>query len=245
MSRKPRFNLTGMPQHVVQRGHNREPCFYAVDDYLRYLDNLREAAEKNQVRLHAYVLMTNHVHLLVTPEQPYGITQMMQDTGRKFVRNMNLRYQRTGSLWEGRFRASLVDSDAYLLTCMRYIELNPVRAGMVEHPGGYRWSSYAVNAGKHTDDMISPHALYLALGPTVQQRKQAYRELFRSYLAPAEVQAVREALNQELVLGREGFKDRIEVMIGRQTRPGKSGRPRIREESGEYYFSSILEETVF
>jgi putative transposase len=201
MPRKPRFQLPGVPQHVIQRGNNREPCFYAEADYHRYLNDLNKALRDNQCQLHAYVLMTNHVHLLNTPQSEFGLSHAMQDTGRKYVRYINSTYHRSRTLWEGRFKASLVDSEAYLLICMRYIEMSPVRAGMVEHPGEYRWSSYTVNAGKHADNMISPHALYLALGSTAQERKQAYRELFRTYLATAEVHAVREALNQELVLG--------------------------------------------
>jgi len=128
MSRKPRFTLPGVPQHVIQRGHDREPCFYAEADYFRYRRELHEAADKNAALIHAYVLMTNHVHLLVTPGHTHSITHMMQDLGRKYVRYINYTYQRSGTLWEGRFKASLVDSEAYLLTCMRYIEMNPVRA---------------------------------------------------------------------------------------------------------------------
>ena len=145
MARKPRFNLPGVPQHVIQRGNNREPCFYGDGDYQRYLGDLREAADRNDCRLHAYVLMTNHVHLLVTPMAEHGVTHLMQDLGRKYVRYINHNYQRTGTLWEGRYKSSLIDSEAYLLVCMRYIELNPVRAGMVQHPGEYRWSSYNGN----------------------------------------------------------------------------------------------------
>lgn len=224
MSRKPRFVLPGVPQHVVQRGHNREPCFFADDDYYRFLHDLREAAEKNQAVIHAYVLMTNHVHLLVTPGHAYSITHMMQDMGRKFVRYMNYRYRRTGGLWEGRFKASLIDSEAYLLTCMRYIEMNPVRAGMVEHPRAYRWSSYAANAHGRLDALVQPHPLYQALGGAAEQRQSAYRELFRGQLDTSDVHAVREALNQELVLGREDFKDKTEAMLQRQARPGQPGR---------------------
>ena len=139
MPRKPRFNLIGIPQHVIQRGNNREPCFYAEQNYRRYLDDLREVAEKYRCRIHAYVLMTNHVHILVTPMVEYGISQMMQALGRRYVYYINMTYKRTGTLWEGRFKASLIDSDAYLLTCMRYIELNPIRANMVSHPGEYQW----------------------------------------------------------------------------------------------------------
>lgn len=235
MSRKPRFALPGVPQHVIQRGNNREPCFYASGDYHRYRENLREAAEENDAHIHAYVLMTNHVHLLVTPGHPYSISHMMQDLGRKFVRYINRTYRRTGSLWEGRFKASLVDSEAYLFTCMRYVELNPVRAGMVPHPGDYRWSSYAANANGRSDFLLTSHPLYHALGNTEAQRQHAYRELFSLQLGASEIDDVREALNQELVLGRPDFKDKIEAMIKRQTRRGKPGRPGVEEPGTIYY----------
>ncbi len=245
MSRKPRFNLPDIPQHIIQRGHNREPCFYGEEDYYCYLSELQEAANRNQTQIHAYVLMTNHVHLLATPETPYGITHMMQDLGRKFVRYMNRSYGRSGSLWEGRFKASLVDSEAYLLTCMRYIEMNPVRAGMVSHPGEYEWSSYSANCAGQDIPIICYHPLYLALGETAERRQQAYRELFRGHVGNEELHAVREALNQELVLGREDFKSAIEGVIKRQTRPGIPGRPRVEEEIVGYSAGSILEKTVF
>ncbi|NIP71830.1 MAG: transposase [Gammaproteobacteria bacterium] len=236
MARKPRFNIVGIPQHVVQRGNNRTPCFFCVSDWRRYLRDLRQAAEENHADVHAYVLMTNHVHLLVTPRAPYSITHMMQDLGRKYVRYVNRTHQRTGALWEGRFKASLVDSEGYLLTCMRYIELNPVRAGMVMHPGEYGWSSYAHNGMGKEDLLITPHPLYAALGEDTSQITRAYRELFRSPLASEALHAVREALHQELVLGREGFKDQIEMMTKRQARPGQVGRPRVEEAtSADYY----------
>lgn len=234
MSRKPRFNLPGVPQHIVQRGHNREPCFFSEADYHRYLRDCHEAALKNHLQIHAYVLMTNHVHLLATPEEAFSVTHTMQDLGRKFVRYINHSYGRTGSLWEGRFKASLIDSEAYLLTCMRYIEMNPVRAGMVEHPGEYLWSSYGVNANGKPNNMLTRHPLYLSLGHTREAREHAYRELFRSHLNSSELHQVREALNQELVLGRDDFKDKIEAMLKRQTRPGTPGRPRVEEERAIY-----------
>ncbi len=234
MSRKPRFLLPGMPQHVIQRGHNREPCFFAEEDYQRYLHDAHEAALKNQLQIHAYVLMTNHVHLLVTPEQPFSVMHTMQDLGRKFVRYINHSYRRTGGLWEGRYKASLVDSEAYLLTCMRYIEMNPVRASMVEHPGEYQWSSYGANANGDPNRMLTAHPLYLSLGQAKEAREHAYRELFRHHLDLGELHSVREALNQELVLGREDFKDKIEVMLQRQARPGLSGRPRLEERRAIY-----------
>jgi putative transposase len=150
--------------------------------------------------------MTNHVHLLLTPETPYGLTYTMQDTGRTFVRYINSAYKRTGSLWEGRYKASLIDSEAYLLTCMRYIEMNPVRAGMVQHPGEYRWSSFAVNAQGKLDTMLTRHPLYLSLGKSRYEREYAYRELFRCDLDSGEVHQIREALNQKLVLGKGGVQ---------------------------------------
>lgn len=235
MARKPRFNLPGIPQHVIQRGNNKEPCFYSEDDYRRYLQDLHEAAITNHAAIHAYVLMTNHVHLLVTPAQPYSVTHMMQDLGRKYVPYINRRYKRTGTLWEGRYKSSLVDSEAYLLTCMRYIEMNPVRAGMTQHPGEYHWSSYASNAQTTASDLIRPHPLYLSLGKTDAERAKAYRNLFRDHIGQKEVLDIRESLNQELVLGREDFKDKVEKMQNRQVRIGQSGRPRIEESTLVYY----------
>ncbi len=227
MSRKVRFILPGVPQHVIQRGNNRSACFFKDDDYRRYRYNLQESAEKNRAQIHAYVLMTNHVHLLVTPSEPHSITHMMQDLGRKFVRYINRTYQRTGSLWEGRFKASLVDSDGYLLTCMRYIEMNPVRAGMVNHPGDYRWSSYAANADGQADPLVHPHSLYQSLDETGARRRRAYRALFRQHPDTDALHAIRQALNQELVLGSEAFKDYIGTLTKRPTRHGKPGRPRV------------------
>ncbi len=238
MARKPRFNLPGVPQHVIQRGNNREPCFFAEDDYRRYLGDLQEALAKNDCRLHAYVLMTNHVHLLVTPMTAHGVSHLMQDVGRKYVRYVNHAYRRSGTLWEGRYKSSLLDSEAYLLTCMRYIELNPVRANMVEHPGEYRWSSFSCNAHGNDNTLVTPHPVYRSLGADAATRQYAYRELFRAHMDHTTVHAIREALNQELVLGREDFKDRIEQMIQRQARPGLPGRPRsngVGEGVADYY----------
>jgi putative transposase len=235
MARKPRFNLPGVPQHVIQRGNNREPCFFDDADYCRYMENLHEAAVKNKAAIHAYVLMTNHVHLLVTPGTDFSITHMMQDLGRKYVRYINRSYQRTGTLWEGRYKASLVDSEAYLLTSMRYIEMNPVRAGMVKTPDEYRWSSYSHNAYGKTDRLISNHPVFESLGSTSIDKYFSYRELFRNHLEDKQIHDIRSSLNQELVLGREGFKDKIEQMLKRQTRPAQMGRPRIEESSMIYY----------
>ena len=234
MPRKPRFNLVGIPQHVIQRGNNREPCFFAEEDYQRYLDDLQESAEKYDCRVHAYILMTNHVHLLVTPMKKSGVSQMMQALGRRYVYYINKTYKRTGTLWEGRYKSSLIDSDQYLFTCMRYIELNPTRASMVNHPGEYKWSSYHINAQGVVDSLIEAHPLYLELGMNEENRQRTYRELFRHHMDNDTLHDVRESLNHELVLGRSYFKDKIEEITKRQTRIGKSGRPRVEEEEGLY-----------
>lgn len=234
MSRKSRFNLIGIPQHVIQRGNNREPCFYATDDYYRYLHDLKDAAEKNHCVIHAYILMTNHVHLLVTPFKEHAVSHMMQDLGRKYVRYINHTYKRSGTLWEGRYKSSLVDSEKYLFTCMRYIELNPVRASMVTHPGDYHWSSYACNAMGEFNPLIKKHLLYTELGLTKPQQQHTYRELFRNHLDENEIHSIRETLNQELVLGRDDFKEKIKQMTKRQVEPTKMGRPRIEEVHGVY-----------
>ena len=227
MARKPRFNLPGIPQHIIQRGNNREPCFFTEQDYLFYLDHLRKAAEKMACVIHAYVLMTNHVHLLATPLREHAVSEMMQSLGRRYVRYINYVYRRTGTLWEGRYKANLVDSECYVLTCYRYIELNPVRAGMTESAGEYRWSSYRTTALGESDDLITPHEEYLRLGGDAASRRHAYRELFRYHMDDKALHDIRQALNQEQIFGGERFKDQVDLMVSRRVRPGKSGRPRL------------------
>ena len=175
MARKPRFNIPGMPQHVIQRGNNRNACFYDESDYRFYLECLAKASEKFDCDIHAYVLMTNHVHLLVTPHADYAVSQMMQSVGRRYVRYINRCYRRTGTLWEGRYKAALVDSERYLLMCSRYIELNPIRANIVDGPADYKWSSYRHNAFGELDDCVKAHPLYEALGADAESRQVAYR----------------------------------------------------------------------
>jgi len=179
MARLPRLYLPGCAQHVIQRGNNREVCFYDEADYNAYLSFLKEAATKYQVAIHAFVLMTNHVHLLVTPSNEQGISRMMQAQGRKYVQYFNFTYGRTGTLWEGRYKSTLVDADNYLLTVSRYIELNPVRANMVQHPSEYPWSSYRGNALGKPIQLLTPHSIYRQLGKIDKQRQSAYRALFR------------------------------------------------------------------
>lgn len=235
MARKPRFNLVGVPQHVIQRGNNREPCFFSELDYSRYLDDLQQAKDKYNCRIHAYVLMTNHVHMLVTPMEEYAVSNMMQALGRRYVIYVNRTYQRTGTLWEGRYKASLVDSEQYLLTCMRYIEQNPVRAQMVEHPAEYPWSSYHANAQQAENLLLDRHPVYERLGDSTESMAHAYRDLFKTHLDDDTIDDIRSALNHEMVLGASYFKNMIEEVTKRQVRPGLPGRPSIKEDEGEYW----------
>ncbi|HSG11763.1 MAG TPA: transposase [Gammaproteobacteria bacterium] len=226
MARKPRFTRPGDTQHIIQRGIDRQACFYSTGDCQLYLHLLHEAAQRYGCHVHAYVLMTNHVHLLVTPQQPCGISFMMQRLAQRYVRAINRIYQRTGTLWEGRYKACLVDTDRYLLTCMRYIELNPIRARMVAHPSDYAWSSYRYNGQGASDPVVEPHPLYIQLGREQRSRRQAYRELYTAHIEPGQLHEIRHTVNQELVLGSGVFKQQVEAMRGRQTREKPKGRPR-------------------
>lgn len=202
MARKPRFDLPGQPQHVIQRGNNKTPVFAETEDYLFYRECLRTASERHCCSIHAYVLMTNHVHLLVSPGERGGISRLMQSVGRRYVRRFNDNHGRTGTLWEGRFRATAIADDEYLFNCLRYIEENPVRAGMVGHPSRYRWSSFAANALGAEDPLIRPHERYLALGPSPRERQGAYRAIFAAPLQLAETESIRTGTRFSWALGR-------------------------------------------
>jgi len=225
MPRKTRFNVAGVPQHIIQRGNNRQATFYADEDYRFYLDHLADAARQYDCAVHAYVLMTNHVHMLASAGKPYDLSRMMQHLGRHFVRYINRTYRRSGTLWEGRFKASLVQSEGYFLRCSRYIECNPVRAGMVRAPGEYRWSSYRHHAFGIADGLLSTHAQYEQLGDGAEARQQAYRALFFNELDAKELAEIRSAVNRGWPLGGERFKDEIERALERAARPPKRGRP--------------------
>jgi len=231
MARLPRFVLPGHPQHVIIRGNNRDPIFNADEDYRFYLDKLTDAARKHQCDIHAYVLMTNHVHLIVTPHKEDGISKTIQMLGRYYVQYFNYTYHRSGTLWEGRYKACLIDSEAYTLTCYRYIELNPVRAAMVSHPAEYLWSSYRGNALGVHDKLLTPHSLFLALGETESERQAAYRALFEAHLDEKTLDEVRTALNNAWVLGSEHFKGKIAAQLNRRASPLPKGGDR---KSGEY-----------
>lgn len=219
MARLPRFVLPGHPQHVIVRGNNRDPIFVADENYHFYLEKLHDAAKAHGCEIHAYVLMTNHVHLLVTPHAENGISKLIQQVGRYYVQYFNYTYRRSGTLWEGRYKASLIDSDAYALTCYRYIELNPVRAGMVAHAVDYPWSSYRGNALGADMPLLTPHGLYLALGDSAESRQAAYRALFATALDARTLESLRSAVNKAWVLGDSQFKERIAAQLNRRVAP--------------------------
>jgi len=225
MPRRPRVHLDGVPLHIVQRGHNRQRCFFADADFDCYLRWLGEALAQSDCSLHAYVLMTNHVHLLLTPRKAELVPKLVISLGRRYVQHVNRRYGRTGTLWDSRYKSSLVHAEAYLLACQRYIELNPVRAGMVEAPGHYRWTSYHANATGRSDAVLTPHPLYLALGRDPEERREIYRNLLCSQSAPATLSLIRLALGQCQPLGDARFRAEIERRTGVRCEARPRGRP--------------------
>jgi putative transposase len=226
MPRRARLRLPGVPLHINQRGNNRIACFYGDEDYALYLHHLGELARKFHCAVHAYVLMTNHAHLLLTSSLPDGPSLLMKHLGQRYVQYINKTYRRSGTLWEGRFHSSIVQASGYFLRCHRYIELNPVRANMVSHPRDYPWSSFPANAGFAPSRLLTPHDEYLALGRNNDERGAAYRELFRSELDPAQLKEIRSALNGGFVLGSDRFKAQIAQMLKRRVERGAPGRPR-------------------
>ena len=224
MPRRTRMYLAGLPYHLVQRGNNRAICFIEPENYQFYLELWQKAACRYGVAVHAYCLMTNHIHFLVTPEQESSISSTMKVVGSHYAQYINRKYKRTGTLWEGRHRSSLVQTEKYLLSCYRYIELNPVRAGMVERPEDYRWSSYKLNT---CDDKgwIVPHDEYLRLGDSPQTRQQAYRELFTCQITARHVQLIRKAAHYSLPVADPRFCQQIEERYGIQIGQMRPGRP--------------------
>jgi putative transposase len=225
MPRPSRLIVPGVAVHLIQRGNDRVACFSHDNDYLMYLAHLRQLAEKYECAVHAYCLMANHVHLLITPHAAGACTGLMRDLGQRYLQYFNRRHERTGTLWEVRFRSCLTESALYVLGCYRYIELNPVRAGMVDHPTGYLWSSYAVNGGMRSDPLITPHPEFLALGAVPGTRHSAYRGLFEQRLDPGLQKAIRDATNGGYPLASEAFKAIVLAPSGWRTGPGEPGRP--------------------
>jgi putative transposase len=230
MPRRARISLAGVPHHIIQRGNNRDACFYCDQDYQIYLEWLHEYADLYGCQVHAYVLMTNHVHILITPETNESLGLMMRRLGQRYVQYINRTYKRSGTLWEGRFKSCITHEATYVLACYRYIELNPVRANMVEHPAEYEWSSYRVNAQGENNNLIIPQDFYLDLGLEVKKRLAVYRTLFKDQLNAKLINEIRESTNGNYELGSALFKQQVEAAIGRRVTKGKPGRPRLRRD---------------
>jgi putative transposase len=234
MPRHSRIRLPGYPLHIIQRGNNRGPCFVTPADRLLYLALLEELAGSEKCEVHAFVLMTNHVHLLLTPGEKESASELMRKLGQHYVQHFNHVHKRTGGLWEGRFKSCLVDDQSsYLLTCYRYIESNPVRAGMVRHPSDYPWSSYCVNAEGAPSTLIKPHRRFLALARDAATRRAAYRLLFND-LPEHELDYIRAASNRGFALGTPSFIAEIERASGR-----RATGPRGRKKKGQTLEGSV------
>ena len=223
MARRMRLVFPGVALHVIQRGVNRAACFRVEADYLVYLSHLRHLSAKHGCAVHAYCLMTNHVHLLLTPVAKGSCTALMRDLGQRYVPYFNERHGRTGTLWEGRFRSCIAESARYVLACYRYIELNPVRAGMVNRPADYLWSSSSVNSGGRSDPFLAPHAEFTGLALGADKRHRAYLALFEEQMDEALLRAIRDAANTGYPLASDEFKDRVLAPLGWKTAPGKPG----------------------
>lgn len=225
MARLPRLTVPGYPHHIIQRGNNRQAIFGDLADYELLLSLIDEHARKQQVAVHGYVLMSNHFHLLVTPETLEGIPQMMQAVGRRYVRRYNLRHARTGTLWEGRYKSTLIQAERHLLACMVYMDLNPVRAGMVADPADYPWSSHQHFIGRRTDKLISPHPLYWELGNTPFARDQAYAEMVRSGVSDDQRRALTDSALRGWALGEPDYVADLQRRTQRRVARSRPGRP--------------------
>lgn len=225
MARLPRLTIPGYPHHIIQRGNNRQPIFASDADYQTLLSMLEENARKFGVGVHAYVLMSNHFHLLATPEATQGIPQTMQAVGRRYVRYFNQRQGRTGTLWEGRYKSTLIQSERYLLTCTAYIDLNPVRAGLASEPADYPWSSHSHYIGRRYDRLVTPHPLYWELGNTPFAREAAYAELVRSGITPEQQHALTDSALRGWALGEATYVADLQKRTARRVSKTRAGRP--------------------
>jgi len=225
MARLPRLTLPGYPHHIIQRGNNRQVIFVDTQDFETMLALLAESAQKFAVAVHAYVLMDNHFHLLATPSTAEALPLMMQAVGRSYVRYFNQRHGRSGTLWEGRYRSTLIETERYLLACMVYIDLNPVRAGMVVRPTDWRWSSHAHHLGLRSDALVTPHALYWALGNTPFAREAAYGELVQAGISASQQGALTDATLRGWALGDASFVGELQKISQRRVTKSRAGRP--------------------
>lgn len=231
MTNRLRFNPIGVPQHIMQRGHYLEACFFADEDYLFYLRCLKDAARSHGCRVHAYALLPNHMHLLATPRTRDGFAGMLQTVRDRYAQYIRHTYRRSNALWDGRYQASFVQPDRYLLACCRYIEFHPVRAATAKHPANYRWSSHAHHALGVVDELVTEHAKYRNLGADAGERRQAYRELCREPLDPGVLDAIDAALKAQEVLGDEQFKQQIEIAQKRRLGSAEAGQSIKQDES--------------
>ena len=225
MARLPRLIVPHQPHHVIQRGAGRQAVFLEADDYLVFLKYLKESARQFKVAIHAYVLMPNHIHLLASPADQTGMARMMQWIGRFYVPYFNHKYGRVGTLWQGRYKAAVIDSEHYFLLCARYIELNPVRAGLVTQAEDYRWSSFRHHVGIEPDSLIAEHALFWALGNTPFAREAAYRELIQQVISVREVETLTDATLKGWAIGSVQFKASLEKQSHQRVQPARRGRP--------------------
>jgi putative transposase len=219
------LTIPGYPHHIIQRGNNRQPIFAGNADYESLLSMLEENAHKHGVAIHSYVLMRNHFHLLATPGTAQAIPQMMQAVGRRYVRYFNQRQGRTGTLWEGRYKSTLIQTERYLLACMTYIDLNPVRAGLVGDPGDYPWSSHGHYVGRRHDRLITPHPLYWELGNTPFARDAAYADLVRSGITAEQQQALTDSALRGWALGEADYVADLQKRTTRRVSKTRAGRP--------------------
>ena len=227
MARLPRLTLPGYPHHIIQRGNNSQPIFATAADYQTLLDALHENAQKYKVAIHAYVLMPNHFHLLATPETADGLPQMMQAVGRSYVRWFNAAQGRTGTLWEGRYKSTVLDARQYLLPCMVYLDLNPVRAGLVGQAADYAWSSHSHYIGQRVDKLITPHPQYWALGNTPFAREAAYAKLVHDGVSAVQQAELTDAALRGWALGSPAFVAELQNLTERRLTKAMAGRPSV------------------
>lgn len=239
MPRKQRFYIPGIPAHVMQRGHNRNPIFFNDLDYLEYLKILKKVVDKYECQIHAYMLMTNHVHLLLTPSTSKSISLLFQSLGRMYVSYINTKYQRSGTLWEGRHKGNVVESDSYFLTCMKYIELNPVRAHMVECPSDCPWSSYSSNGKGKYNVILTEHEVYSRLADNQSDRLKAYNDLFDIKLNSQVLSDLENSIQSGTPLGSDSFMKNIEETLSCHVgyiKPGRPSRKGVKREGSQSQF---------
>ncbi len=226
MPRPLRLNVPGIPQHIVQVGHNNLPCFYDEEDYEFYLQSLKVSADQYEVQVHAYCLMPSMIQIIATPNSHSGVSSMMQSLGRRYVQYANHRYKRSGTLWGGRYKSSLVDSHAYLLSCYQYVELKPMFSGLVHSPEEYPWSSFNYHINEMESHLIVDHKLYVELGESRSDRAESYRSLFKYRFDKRLFEYIAETIKLGQVLGGDQFKDQIERITNQRVRPLRRGRPK-------------------